>query len=177
MGKFQELRGEWNRLSTEAEKVQWLKDNQTEMQKLGLKVNDVTSAENVFNRNTPKIVKALELRARAMAAQGMIIEQYKKYYETIMAADQSVAGGGFYNQYKKGGGAVGVNGSLSDEAKAAGVTSADLESHTSTFTSTYRYIVCEEQRASAPSPHKETVPRMILSVPFWGLLKTNSRLY
>ena len=137
VGKFQELRGEWNRLSTEAEKVQWLKDNQTEMQKLGLKVNDVTSAENVYNRNTPKIVKALELRARAMAAQGMIIEQYKKYYETIMAADQSVAGGGFYNQYKKGGGAVGVNGSLSDEAKAAGVTSADLESHTSTFTSTF----------------------------------------
>ncbi len=137
VGKFHELRGEWNRLSTEAEKIQWLKDNQTEMQKLGLKVNDVTSAENVFNRNTAKVVKALELRARAMAAQGMIVEQYKKYYEKVMAADQSVAGGGYYHQYKKGGGAVGVNGSLSDEAKAAGVTSADLESHTSTFTSTF----------------------------------------
>lgn len=137
VGKFQELRGQWNRLSTEAEKVQWLKDNQTEMQKLGLKVNDVTSAENVFNRNTAKVVKALELRARAMAAQGMIIEQYKKYYEKVMAADSSVAGGGYYHKYKKGGGAVGVNGNLSDEAKAAGVTSADLESHTSTFTSTF----------------------------------------
>lgn len=137
VGKFQELRGEWNRLTTEAEKVQWLKDNQTEMQKLGLKVNDVTSAENVFNRNTSKVVKALELRARAMAAQGMIIEQYKKYYEKVMAADQSVAGGGFYTQYKKGGGAVGSNGKLSDEARAAGVTSADLESHTTTFSSNY----------------------------------------
>ena len=137
VGKFHELRGQWNRLSTEAEKVQWLKDNQTEMQKLGLKVNDVTSAENVFNRNTAKVVKALELRARAMAAQGMIVEQYKKYYEKVMAADSSVAGGGLYHKYKKGGGAVGVNGNLSDEAKAAGVTSADLESHTSTFTSTF----------------------------------------
>ena len=103
VGKFQELRGEWNRLSTEAEKVQWLKDNQTEMQKLGLKVNDVTSAENVFNRNTAKVVKALELRARAMAAQGMIVEQYKKYYKTIMDADNSVAGGGYYNNVKAGG--------------------------------------------------------------------------
>ena len=103
VGKFQELRGEWNRLSTEAEKVQWLKDNQTEMQKLGLKVNDVTGAENVFNRNTPKIVKALELRARAMAAQGMIVEQYKKYYKTIMDADNSVAGGGYYHNVKAGG--------------------------------------------------------------------------
>ena len=137
VGKFQELRGEWNRLSTEAEKIQWLKDNQTEMQNLGLKVNDVTSAENVFNRNTPKVVKALELRARAMAAQAMIVEQYKKYYEKVMAADSSVAGGGMYNIYSKGGGAVSANGSLSDEAKAAGVTSADLESHTSTFTSTF----------------------------------------
>lgn len=137
VGKFQELRGEWNRLSTEAEKVQWLKDNQTEMQNLGLKVNDVTSAENVFNNNTPKVVKALELRAKAMAAQAMIVEQYKKYYEKVMAADSSVAGGGMYNIYSKGGGAVSANGSLSDEAKAAGVTSADLESHTSTFTSTF----------------------------------------
>ena len=99
VGKFQELRGEWNRLSTEAEKVQWLKDNQTEMQKLGLKVNDVTGAENVFNRNTAKVVKALELRARAMAAQGMIVEQYKKYYKTIMDADNSVA----YHKVKAGG--------------------------------------------------------------------------
>ena len=137
VGKFQELRGEWNRLSTEAEKVQWLKENQTEMQNLGLKVNDVTSAENVFNNNTPKVVKALELRAKAMAAQAMIVEQYKKYYEKVMAADSSVAGGGMYNIYSKGGGAVNANGSLSDEAKAAGVTTADLESHTSTFTSTF----------------------------------------
>lgn len=103
VGKFQELRGEWNSLSTEAEKVQWLKDNQTEMQKLGLKVNDVTGAENVFNRNTAKVVKALELRARAMAAQGMIVEQYKKYYKTIMDADNSVAGGGYYHNVKAGG--------------------------------------------------------------------------
>lgn len=103
VGKFQELRGEWNRLTTEAEKIQWLKDNQTEMQKLGLKVNDVTSAENVFNRNTSKVVKALELRARAMAAQSMIVEQYKKYYKTIMDADNSVAGGGYYHNVKAGG--------------------------------------------------------------------------
>ena len=103
VGKFYELRSEWNRLTTEAEKIQWLKDNQTEMQNLGLKVNDLTGAENVFNRNTPKVVKALELRARAMAAQGMIVEQYKKYYEKIMAADNSVAGGGYYNNVKAGG--------------------------------------------------------------------------
>ena len=103
VGKFYELRSEWNRLSTEAEKIQWLKDNQTEMQNLGLKVNDLTSAENVFNNNTPKVVKALELRARAMAAQGMIVEQYKKYYKTIMDADNSVAGGGYYNNVKAGG--------------------------------------------------------------------------
>ena len=103
VGKFYELRSEWNRLTTEAEKIQWLKDNQTEMQNLGLKVNDLTGAENVFNRNTPKVVKALELRARAMAAQGMIVEQYKKYYEKVMAADNSVAGGGYYNNVKAGG--------------------------------------------------------------------------
>lgn len=102
VGKFQELRGEWNRLTTEAEKVQWLKDNQTEMQKLGLKVNDVTSAENVFNRNTAKVVKALELRARAMAAQSMIVEQYKKYYKQVMENSNSVAGGGFHYVVKSG---------------------------------------------------------------------------
>lgn len=103
VGKFEELRGEWNRLATEAEKIQWLKDNQTEMRNLGLKVNDVTAAENVFSKNTPKIIQALELRARAMAAQALVVEQYKKYYKRLADADNSVAGGGYIYDVKAGG--------------------------------------------------------------------------
>ena len=103
VGKFEELRGEWNRLTTEAEKIQWLKDNQTEMRNLGLKVNDVTAAENVFSKNTPKIIQALELRAKAMAAQALVVEQYKKYYKRIADADNSVAGGGYIYDVKAGG--------------------------------------------------------------------------
>lgn len=103
VGKFEELRGEWNRLTTEAEKIQWLKDNQTEMRNLGLKVDDVTAAENVFNKNTPKIIQALELRAKAMAAQALVVEQYKKYYKRLADADNSVAGGGYIYDVKAGG--------------------------------------------------------------------------
>lgn len=103
VGKFEELRGEWNRLTTEAEKIQWLKDNQTEMRNLGLKVDDVTAAENIFNKNTPKIIKALELRAKAMAAQALVVEQYKKYYKRLADADNSVAGGGYIYDVKAGG--------------------------------------------------------------------------
>ena len=102
VGKFMELKSKWDRLTDKAEQIKWLQDNQTEFNNLGLKVDDLTDAENVFNKNTSKVVKALELRARAMAAQSLIVEQYKKYYEKVMAADNSVAGGGYYNSVKAG---------------------------------------------------------------------------
>ena len=72
------LREEWKNLKTEAEKTQWIKDNKTEFDNLGVSVNNVTEAENIFVENTQAVLNALRLRAKAAAAQKLAEEQYEK---------------------------------------------------------------------------------------------------
>lgn len=98
VGKYELLRQSYSRLRTEADKRQWIKDNASAMDGLGLAVDSVTAADNVFVNNTAKVVKALELRAKAMALQELQTKAYEEYYSKIMNADSTVAGGGFYTK-------------------------------------------------------------------------------
>ena len=75
---LKQLQQEWKNLETTAEKNQWIKDNKSEFDKLGISVNDVTEAENVFVNNTGAVINALRQRARAAAAQKLAAEQYEK---------------------------------------------------------------------------------------------------
>lgn len=134
VGKYKLLQNEWKNLKSVASKKQWIADNATEFKNLGLKVTDLKSAEDIFVNNTQKVVTALKARASAMAAQSMLTEAYTEYYKKIMAADNSVAGGGYYQKYS------GSNGwtkapNITDEMKAAGVTAADFNQKTETLSS------------------------------------------
>ena len=75
---LQRLQQEWKSLKTTAEKNQWIKDNKSEFDKLGIAVNSVTDAENIFVNNTTAVINALRLRAKAAAAQKLAAEQYEK---------------------------------------------------------------------------------------------------
>lgn len=75
---LKQLQQEWKNLKTTAEKNQWIKDNKSEFDKLGIAVNGVTSAENIFVNNTGAVIMALKLRAKAAAAQKLAAEQYEK---------------------------------------------------------------------------------------------------
>lgn len=75
---LKQLQQEWKNLKTTAEKNQWIKDNKSEFDKLGIAVNGVTSAENIFVNNTNAVITALKLRAKAAAAQKLAAEQYEK---------------------------------------------------------------------------------------------------
>ncbi|WP_347288228.1 hypothetical protein [uncultured Alistipes sp.] len=98
VGKYQRLRDEYNNLKSAAEKQEWIKNNASEFDSLSLSVNNLTDADNVFKKNTKSVVKALELRAKALALQELQMKAYEQYYQRIIAADQSVAGGGFYTK-------------------------------------------------------------------------------
>ena len=100
VGKFMVLKNEWSRLRTEAEKTDWLQKNQNEFETLGLKVDDLVSAESIFNNQTGAVVKAFEARAKAAAAMEMVTEAYKQYYEELNRIDTTVAGGGYYETYR-----------------------------------------------------------------------------
>lgn len=75
---LKQLQQEWKNLKTTAEKNQWIKDNRSEFDKLGVAVNDVTDAENIFVNNTEAVVNALKLRAKAAAAQKLAADEYEK---------------------------------------------------------------------------------------------------
>lgn len=75
---LKQLQQEWKNLKTTAEKNQWIKDNKSEFDKLGITVNDVIDAENIFVNNTKAVIGALRLRAKAAAAQKLAAEQYEK---------------------------------------------------------------------------------------------------
>lgn len=124
VGKYEQLRQSYNRLKTDAEKRQWIKDNASAMDGLGLAVDGVTAADNVFVNNTAKVIKALELRANAMALQELQTKAYEEYYSKIMNADNSVAGGGYYNVFK-GGSILTSEGKMPEEWRKAGVTDAE----------------------------------------------------
>ena len=117
VGKYQVLRREWLSLKTTAEKTKWIENNQSAMDNLGLSVNNLSDAENVFVSNTSRVVAALEARAKAEAAQQALVDTYKKYYQQKNRHDTST--GDYYYKVKTG---DKIN---QDEAKAAGLGKGD----------------------------------------------------
>lgn len=117
VGKYQVLRREWLSLKTTAEKTKWIENNQSAMDGLGLSVNNLSDAENVFVENTSRVVAALEARAKAEAAQQALVETYKKYYEQKNRHDTST--GDYYYKVKAG------DKIDKDEARAVGVGKGD----------------------------------------------------
>ena len=89
MTKYQLLRNEYINLKTEHQRVEWIRENKTEFENLGLSVNSVTDAEDVFISNTDKMVEALTKRAQAAAAQKVAEEYFKKEIETQNSLDDA----------------------------------------------------------------------------------------
>lgn len=76
--KLKQLQQEWKNLETTAKKDQWIKDNKSNFDQLGVSVNNITDAENVFVDNTEAVINALKLRAKAAAAQKLAADEYEK---------------------------------------------------------------------------------------------------
>lgn len=75
---YSQLRAEWQQLSTAQEKSQWIKDNQTKFDELGISVLNTRDAENAFINNTSSVIKSLQLRAQAAAAAALAQQSYEK---------------------------------------------------------------------------------------------------
>lgn len=84
MKAYNDLRDSWNKLKSDKEKNQFLKDNKTKIEELTIAVKDIDSAEQFFQDKTGKVVKAFKLRAQAAAAAAVQVEMYKKAMEAEM---------------------------------------------------------------------------------------------
>ena len=83
MAKYEKLKAGWRALSTEQQKMAWIKDNQSAFNELRLKIGNVTEAENIFNRKTDTVVEAFKQRALAAAYAAKLTALYQRQIELL----------------------------------------------------------------------------------------------
>lgn len=73
------LSSEWSKLGSNlSSKQKFIKDNKKAFGELGVEVKNVKDAENLLVENTGKFIKAMSLRAQAIAGQNTLQELYAK---------------------------------------------------------------------------------------------------
>ena len=83
MAKYEKLKAGWRALSTEQQKMAWIKDNQSAFNELRLKIGNVKEAENIFNRKTDAVVEAFKQRALAAAYAAKLTALYQRQIELL----------------------------------------------------------------------------------------------
>ena len=81
--KYRILQLEYSRLD-QNDKTTWIKDNATAFDDLGLKINSVNDADQVFVTQSAKVIAALQARAKAEALE-------EKYKEEVIKAEEKKA--------------------------------------------------------------------------------------
>lgn len=76
--KFKQLSDEYNKLKTTAEKTDWIERNSSKFNSLNLAIDGVNTADNAFIKNTDLVIRALQARAKATAAQSLAAEKYEE---------------------------------------------------------------------------------------------------
>lgn len=83
MSKYDKLKEGWKSLSTEQQKMQWIKQNQSAFGDLRLKIDSVTEAENIFNNKTDAVAEAFKQRAMAAAYAAKLTALYQKQIDLL----------------------------------------------------------------------------------------------
>lgn len=78
--KFKMLQNQWGSLKSVGEQKQWIDNNQSAFNALGLSVRNVNSAYQVFVAQAPQVIAALQAIARAQAMKEVYQDNLKKYY-------------------------------------------------------------------------------------------------
>lgn len=81
IASYKGLQSQFNALGTDVEKAEWLEKNKSQFQQLGFEIDNVTDAEDFFNRSSPAVINALRARARAAALYQMYLEALQKNYK------------------------------------------------------------------------------------------------
>jgi len=91
MSKYDELKRAWLSLGTEAEKMKWIKDNQQAFANLALNVQDLKTAEDVFEQNTSSVIDGFRRRAEAAAIAANMVELYRQKMQVELSASDRLA--------------------------------------------------------------------------------------
>lgn len=81
------LSDEWKSLKNDNGRIKFIKENQDAFEELGIAVNNVNDADTVFVTNTPTVVEALKLRAKATAAEALAQKKYQEAFTKMEEAN------------------------------------------------------------------------------------------
>lgn len=97
---YMKLKAQWQSLRTEAEKTKWINDNSSAFSELGLSINSVKTAEDIFVNNTQAVVKAIVARAIATKKAEQASDRLMKLYKDM--DEKSVKSGHYYKPTQMG---------------------------------------------------------------------------
>lgn len=90
MEKYDQLKRQWKALKTEHEKNEWIKKNKSAFEELGLSVTNAASAEEVFEKNTARVVEGFKRRAEAAALAAQMTELYRQQMDIQGEAQKKI---------------------------------------------------------------------------------------
>lgn len=88
MANYDLLKSSYSKLKTEHEKQQWITDNKTKLNELGIEVKNVNDADKVLLDNSGKITKAFIARAKAAAAAAKLVKLYGAMIDATLDAEK-----------------------------------------------------------------------------------------
>ena len=116
--KYRILQIEYSKLD-QNDKITWIKDNATAFDNLGLKINNVNDADQVFVTQSAKVIAALQARAKAEALE-------EKYKEEVIKAEEKKAEV-VRKTAKEGDRFFTADGKVPEPLKEAGLTEKELK--------------------------------------------------
>ena len=116
--KYRILQIEYSKLD-QNDKITWIKDNATALDNLGLKINNVNDADQVFVTQSAKVIAALQARAKAEALE-------EKYKEEVIKAEEKKAEV-VRKTAKEGARFFTADGKVPEPLKEAGLTEKELK--------------------------------------------------
>lgn len=75
---LRKLSNEWKELTSQKDKLQFIKDNKSEFDKLDISIRNVNDAENILVKHTDDVTLALQARAKAAAAMKLAADKYEE---------------------------------------------------------------------------------------------------
>lgn len=100
--KLRNLQMQWEQLTSDREKEQWVRDNENAFRSLGVEVRNTADAENVLVRNTDTFIKAMELRAKAAAYAALAQKQMQDAIEKRQQAQDRRNNPSAWDEFKSG---------------------------------------------------------------------------
>lgn len=81
IASYKGLQTQFNSLGSDVEKAKWIEENKNKFQQLGFEIDNVTDAEDFFNKSSNAVITALQKRAKAAALYQLYLEALQKQYE------------------------------------------------------------------------------------------------